>query len=135
MLDHLSALQLLHYCWKSDLVRSRKVAIEKVFKDGDNAYKFVVRSLQPNGSFHIHQCRIYTDEPDYTGLLSQCKYIKTSCDCGRWIYTFEVSQSMRGASDVIYAEDALPNIRNPRYKIGVCKHLIVALKYLIVNKL
>ena len=135
LLQHLSPLQILHYCWKPDIIRSRSVALEKVFKDGDNGYKFIVRSLQSDGSFHIHQCRIYTDEPNYIGPLSQCTYIKTSCDCGRWIYPFEVSQAMRNAADVIYAEDALPDVRNPKYKIGVCKHLIVALKYLIVKKL
>ena len=132
---HLSILQILRYVWKGDLLRSRYVKLEKVLKEGNNRYHFITSTREEDGQYHIHHCWVYSADADYNGKLIQCNAVKTSCDCERWKFTFEVSQGVRNAADIIYSDGDLPYDRNPKLKISVCKHLIVALRYILANQL
>jgi hypothetical protein len=48
------------------------------------------------------------------------------CTCPYFLYYNEVALAARGSSEVISSNGALPNIRNPRMKPYLCKHLFRA---------
>ena len=134
-LMQLSAAQILRFAWKGDVLRSRRVRLENVFVESTNRYKFETVTKEEDGTYSVHNCWVYSVDPTYSGKLFNCKAIKTSCNCERYKFTFEASQSLRNASDIIYSDGELPYVRNPKMKISVCKRLIVALKYIIVKQL
>lgn len=56
-------------------------------------------------------------------------------NCERWLFTFEVAMTYHGAANVVFSNGMLPLETNRGLKIGVCKHLIRALVYIVKNKL
>jgi hypothetical protein len=48
------------------------------------------------------------------------------CSCENYLYQWEVSNTARGSSSVINSNGAIPRIRNPRMRPGLCKHSYAA---------
>jgi hypothetical protein len=48
------------------------------------------------------------------------------CSCENYLYQWEVSNTARGSSSVINSNGAMPRIKNPRLRPGLCKHSYAA---------
>jgi hypothetical protein len=55
------------------------------------------------------------------------KHVKVDCDCGFFWTRCEWVLKQHGAADIKHTNGEPPDIRNPSYKIMVCKHVARAL--------
>lgn len=44
------------------------------------------------------------------------------CSCENYLYQWEVANTARGSSSIMNSNGAMPRIRNPRMRAGLCKH-------------
>ena len=58
---------------------------------------------------------------------------KANCDCNDFKYSFEVANSRKGMSDIKSSNGQTPDIKNPTNKVGMCKHLLSLIKYLVAD--
>lgn len=56
---------------------------------------------------------------------------KCNCNCEDFKYSFEVANAKKGLSSVEVSNGQSPDIRNPDGKVGMCKHLLSLIKYLV----
>ena len=56
---------------------------------------------------------------------------KCNCGCEDFKYSFEVANAKKGLSSVEVSNGQSPDIRNPDGKVGMCKHLLSLIKYLV----
>lgn len=56
---------------------------------------------------------------------------KCNCGCEDFRYSFEVANARKGLSDIEVSNGQRPDVRNPRGKVGMCKHLLSLIKYLV----
>lgn len=50
-------------------------------------------------------------------------YVRLSCSCDDFMYTFEYALAQKGAAEIVYGNGEPPTDRNPRKIPGMCKHL------------
>lgn len=57
-------------------------------------------------------------------FINQKLKCNVSCSCGDNTFRWEVANTLRGASDIEYSNGELPEIRNPKLRSSLCKHLL-----------
>ena len=67
-------------------------------------------------------------------FLDRKLHCAVSCSCDDFKYTWETVLHNRGASELEYSNGMAPNITNPLYRVGCCKHL-VALYYKVKDRI
>lgn len=132
----LSIKQILEKAWALDIATSKYVSVYKVKPiKNRNGYTITTLTREPGQGVRKHSMFIFAADSRYNGPLYLCPKVKIGCDCERWLFTFEVAMTYRGAANVIFSNGMLPLETNRGLKIGVCKHLIRALIYIVKNKL
>jgi hypothetical protein len=100
-----------------------KISKIKVSRKGGVAVKAVARSFTPGSSSS------YDSEIQFLPGNS----VKLSCSCDDFLFRFEYALFRRGAADIRHSNGEPPEIRNPAFTPGCCKHLI-ALREVLVDK-
>ncbi len=63
-------------------------------------------------------------------LFRRTKKVKVSCSCHDFMYRFEWVLWKKGAADIVYSNGETPDITNPGYLGGCCKHLVALWDFL-----
>jgi len=53
-----------------------------------------------------------------------------SCSCGDQTFRWEWANANKGASEIEYSNGEPPNVTNPTYKVGMCKHQVALLEFI-----
>lgn len=56
-------------------------------------------------------------------FLDRKLHVHVSCSCGDNCFRWETANSYKNAAEIEYSNGEAPNITNPRYNPGLCKHL------------
>lgn len=83
------------------------------------------RKIKRSGNIYDVVVKIY-GKPRRDGVIKPQNRAWVHCSCPYFLYYNEVALAARGSSDVMTSNGALPNIRNPRMKPYLCKHLFAA---------
>lgn len=59
--------------------------------------------------------------------------VKLSCSCDDFLFRFEYALYRKGAADIRHSNGEPPEVRNPSFTPGCCKHLI-ALREVLIDK-
>lgn len=70
------------------------------------------------GSTSVRRCKFR-----FFGKISTTALVWVSCSCEDFRYVHEVALTAAGSSSVEYSSGAIPHVKNPRGRIGLCKHL------------
>lgn len=137
----MSLTEILRKCQKVDIDGAKSVAVvpNKVRK-GRGGTVFFTTKTRPGEAgetaYRYHQVSVYPmDRRGYTGTLMACPAVKVSCDCDRFMFTYEVALWKHGAADIVHSNGQLPVTTNPKMVPGCCKHIISAVKFIFKNGL
>ena len=63
-----------------------------------------------------------------TGPISAAPAVRVSCDCARHLFMWEWALNKEEAAPLLYGNGDPPDLTNPGYQLGLCKHLIRVLR-------
>lgn len=56
-------------------------------------------------------------------FLDRKLHVSCSCSCPDFKFSWETALSYKGAAEIEYSDGEAPDVKNPRYRTGQCKHL------------
>lgn len=68
-------------------------------------------------------------------IFRKSERVKVSCSCPDHMYRFEWALWKKGAADLVYSNGEAPDITNPGYLGGCCKHVVALWFFLETKKL
>ena len=114
-----------------DIRNSRYVKIIKRIQKSPHEYHFITMTRIPGEGPRKHKQTI--KDLAQTGI-NGTKEIWVTCDCARFMYTWEYSLTKVGASSIIYSNGEPPVSTNPRMYPAGCKHCYVAVNQILKAK-
>ena len=140
-------IQLLKKTNQKDLETSKNVEVVDLTKNrrkkirGYNGEPVIIRggiktrtkTVDQKGNNSYHTQFVYPRDKSDIGKKLNDIHIKVNCDCGKFIYYYEVALNKNNIADIIYSNGDYPENNNPTYQISLCKHLVKVLT-LVVNK-
>lgn len=131
-----TAIQLIKKVAKTQLLNSQYVSIKNIYRSKSKPLiKMQTLTKIPGERPRVHVQRIYAADINYKGPLSECPAIKIACDCGNNLFQYEVANSYRGCSDIVYSNGDFPIETNPGLRPGCCKHVLKDLLFIVANHL
>lgn len=90
---------------------------------------------EPGQPIRRHRQKIYPSDPSYIGSLWECPDVKVTCDCEDHKFMWEFSLARRGVSDIYSSDGSPPIVKNPRMSFGICKHVLIALGFILKKRI
>ena len=124
----LTARQMMRatpYAMKENARHVRVRSIKRL-RTSKGRFAFVSTMTDPDHAWQEqpHHQRIDVLRPrGESDIFDKGSRLKVSCDCGNFLYTWEVALARRGAADIVYSNGRWPKVTNPQGVPGVCKHL------------
>ena len=143
----MKAIQLLKKTNRKDLEASKNVEVVNLSKNrrkkirGYNGESIIIRggvktktkTVDSKNNERYHTQFVYPRDKSDIGKKLNDIHIKVNCDCGKFIYYYEVALNKNNIADIIYSNGEPPDENNPTYQVSLCKHLVKVLT-LVVNK-
>jgi hypothetical protein len=67
-------------------------------------------------------------------FLDRKLHVSCSCSCPDFKFMFETALSYKGAAEIEYSDGSPPDVKNPRYRTGQCKHLVALYEKKLAGK-
>jgi hypothetical protein len=67
--------------------------------------------------------------------IYRTQHIWVSCNCPRFLYFYEKSLELKGASSIRFSNGALPIQTNARLIASSCKHILTVMRYCLTKKI
>lgn len=99
-------------------------------KTTSRGWNIATITKEPGKRARQHLVRVFLPA-HYHGKFSKCNEIKVDCDCGRYQFVWNWALLQKNAAIKDRTNGAAPDVTNPDYSPGCCKHALVAIKTLL----
>lgn len=111
-------------------IRKQSAYIERDDEGEHKVYTATVRTQLPGKKVRHVVIKFYGSRTAGGRMKKQNKHpCWVHCDCEYFLYYLEVALAARGSSNVITSNGAFPQVRNPRMRPYLCKHLLRAARH------